>query len=108
MPPGPQAGSSQACPESICIPGFGIVRVPLDASSAVRLRSPSRLTPDALSRSAVSATFTTPAVVPAQLAAVGNLRLRGGSEGPTLIANAALLRVVLSTWDYPPHSWHKN
>src|SRR6266542_5545572 len=56
-----------------------------------------------LSWSAVSATFTTPAVVPAQLAAVGNLRLRGGSEGPTLIANAALLRVVLSTWDYLPH-----
>src|SRR6266851_7207561 len=60
-----------------------------------------------LSCSAVSATFTTPAVVPAQLAAVWNLRLRGGSEGPTLIANAALLRVVLSTSDYPPHSWHK-
>ena len=59
-----------------------------------------------LSRSAFSATFTTPAVMPAQLAAVWNLRLRGGSEGPTLIANAALLRVVLSTWDYPPHSWH--
>jgi hypothetical protein len=59
-----------------------------------------------LSRSAVSATFTTPAMVPAQLAVVWNLRLRGGSEGPALIANAALLRVALSTWDYPPHSWH--
>ena len=59
-----------------------------------------------LSWSAFSATFTTPAVVPAQLAAVWNLLLRGGSEGPTLIANAALLQVVLSTSDYPPHSWH--
>src|SRR5712691_2939180 len=48
MPPGPQAGSPQACPESFCILGFDIVRVPLDASSAVHLRSPSRLTPDAL------------------------------------------------------------
>src|SRR6266853_2732996 len=63
----------------------------------------SHLTP---SWSAFSATFTTPAVMPAQLAAVWNLRLRGGSEGPTLIANAALLRVVLSTWDDPRHSWH--
>ena len=45
-------------------------------------------------------------MVPAQLVAVWNLRLRGGSEGPTLIANAALLRVILSTSDYPPHSWH--
>src|SRR6266480_6930493 len=34
-----------------------------------------------LSWSAVSATFTTPAMVPAQLAAVWNLRLRGGSAG---------------------------
>ncbi len=56
-----------------------------------------------LSWSAFSATFTTPAVVPAQLAAVWNLPLRGGSEGPTLITNAALLRVALSTSDYPPH-----
>src|SRR6266849_3249770 len=56
-----------------------------------------------LSGSAFSATFTTPAVMPAQLAAVWNLRPRGGSEGPTLIANAALLRVVLSTSDYPAH-----
>ncbi len=61
MPPGQQAGSPQACPESFCFLGFGIVSVPLDASSAVRLRSPSRLTPDAL-LSAVSATFTTPAM----------------------------------------------
>ena len=33
-------------------------------------------------------------MVPAQLAAVWNIRLCGGSEGPTLITNAALLRVV--------------
>src|SRR5712692_4034575 len=48
MPPGQQAGSPQACPESICILGCDIVRVPLDASSAVHSRSPSRLAPDAL------------------------------------------------------------
>jgi len=93
MPPGQQAGSSQACPESFCFLGFGIISIPLDASSAFRFRSPSRLTPDAL-LSAFSATFTTPAVMPAQLAAVWNLRLRGGSEGPTLIANAALLQIM--------------
>jgi hypothetical protein len=33
-------------------------------------------------------------MVPAQLAAVWNLRLRGGSEGPALIANAALFRIM--------------
>jgi len=48
MPPGPQAGSSQACPESFRFLGFGIISIPLDASSAFRFRSPSRLTPDAL------------------------------------------------------------
>jgi hypothetical protein len=46
LPPWQQAGSPQDCPESFCFLGFGIGSVPLDASSAVRLRSPSWLTLD--------------------------------------------------------------
>src|SRR5436305_520355 len=107
MPPGQQAGSPRLVPSRSAFSvstSLESLSTRLQRFTLVRFPG-SHLT---LSQSAFSATFTTPAVVPAQLAAVWNLPLRGGSEGPTLIANAALLRVALSTSDYPPHSWHKS
>src|SRR5487761_416560 len=107
MPPGQQAGSPQACPEPVCGLGFDISksnsRRVFGWFTFVRLPSSHLM----LSRSTFSTTFTTPAMVPAQLVVVWNHPLRGGSGGPTPIANAALLQVLLSTSDYPPHSWHR-
>src|SRR5262252_179617 len=61
--------------------------------SFVRLSDPYLTT----SRIAFSATFTTPAVVPAQLAAVCSLPCTSGCGGPTSITNAAWLWCSLST-----------
>src|SRR5258708_39576463 len=80
MPPGPQAGSPQACPETKSILSFDIVegfRRVIDGSLSFVFSS-SHLTSFTV---AFSATLTTPAIVPAQLAVVWSLPLRGRLRG---------------------------
>src|SRR4029450_2678185 len=59
-----------------------------DASPVVHSRSPSRLPPDA-SPDAFSATLTTTAHSPQQLAVVWDLPLQSGPGGPTSITGTA-------------------
>ena len=93
MPPGPQAGSPQACPETKSILGFDIVegfRRVIDGSLSFVFSS-SHLASFTV---AFSATLTTPAIVPAQLRWFGASPCAGDSGGPTPIANMASLPVV--------------
>src|SRR5487761_593692 len=101
MSPGQQAGFPQARPEYKSILGFDIINRALDAFVNGLPHSPSRFLPDALSRTPFPQRSPPPAVVPAQLAVVWSLLLRGGPGGPTPIANAASLPVALSTSDQP-------
>ena len=82
--PDPAWAAKQAPPKLVPRPkAFSVstsVRA-FDASSTVHFRSSSPVLTGVLSRSPFSATLTTPAVVPAQLAVVWSLPLRGRLRG---------------------------
>src|SRR5215471_6205181 len=94
---GCRLGSNQVAPKLVPRPFASSVSTSLAASRRVYSGSlsfvftGSHLTP---STGAFSATLTTPAVVPAQLAVVWSLLLIGDSGGPTPITNAAPCRVL--------------
>ena len=76
----PSEASSQA---NKLEPGFGDVPYAFDTSSTVHSRSSYQRIHLTSYFLAFSATLTTPAVVPAQLAVVWTLILQSGSEGPS-------------------------
>src|SRR5215472_7280864 len=94
---GCRLGSNQVAPKLVPRPVASSVSTSLGASRRViggslsSVFTGSHLTP---STGAFSATLTTPAVVPAQLAVVWSLLLIGDSGGPSPITNAAPCRVL--------------
>ncbi len=82
-------------------PGFGCHRYAFDVSSVVHSRSPSRLAPDAIT-DAFSATLTTPAHSPTQLAVVCDLPLRGRSRRAHLHHRCSTASKIPSSTPEPP------
>jgi hypothetical protein len=84
---------------------FKVLLDPLPAvHSFVRLSDPHLTT----SRIAFSMTFTTPAVVPAQLMAVCSLPLRERLRRAYLHHQRSIALVLPIYIGSPPHSWHKH
>ena len=79
-------------------------RYAFDVSSVVHSRSPSRLTPDAIT-DAFSATLTTPAHSPTQLAVVCDLPLRGRSRRAHLHHRCSTASKLPSSTPEPPSAF---
>jgi hypothetical protein len=101
--PGMQA-PARLIPGQQLDPGFGCRRYAFDVSSVVHSRSPSRLPPDAIT-GAFSATLTTPAHSPTQLAVVCDLPLRGRSRRAHLHHRCSTASNAPSSTPEPPSAF---